>query len=243
MRTITVRTATNDPRPLDEFELIRRCFRDRGKPRPGTVLGIGDDAAVLDTGGLPLVHARATVAFSERDDACAVACQVFGGALIRLAAQAVTPRWATLALTLEAGMPDWIEPFSAAVTALCDSCRIELIGGDTTRGPGRVTVFASGTEAALHRRAGTLHPRTRTVAVRLPLAAARAPEPTIARIVSTLVELAGHGAAIRCDDGPHTEAGRRTLELTAHTDAAGASALRALAGRAELAAEGPGSDG
>ena len=80
-----------------------------------------------------------------------VARRAFGAAFIRLAAQAVTPRWATLGLTLEAGDPDWAERFAAATAAVCEACGVELIGGDTTRGPGRATVFALGTGSALAR--------------------------------------------------------------------------------------------
>ena len=129
---------------MDEFELITRCFRARTARRRGTVLGIGDDAALLDTGGLPLAHARATAPFAGSDDAGGIARQAFGTAFIRLAAQAATPRWATLGLTLEAIEPDWVERFAAAAAAICEACGVELVGGDTTRGPGRATVFALG---------------------------------------------------------------------------------------------------
>ena len=136
---------------MDEFELIERCFNARTARRRGTVLGIGDDAALLDTGGLPLANARATARFAGRDDAGEVARRAFGIAFIRLAAQAVTPRWATLGLTLEAGGSDWVERFAAATAAVCEACGVELVGGDTTRGPGRATVFALGTGNAIAR--------------------------------------------------------------------------------------------
>ena len=137
---------------MDEFELITRCFRDRATRRPDTVLGIGDDAALLDTGGRSLVHARATVSFCVGDDPGAIACRAFGGALLRLAARGPTPRWATLGLTLEADDRDWIEHFSTVAAAVCSANTVELIGGDTTRGPGRVTVFALGAQDALSHR-------------------------------------------------------------------------------------------
>ena len=216
---------------VDEFELIGRCFRDRAVRRPGTVLGIGDDAALLDTGGLPLVHARATAPFSTRDDAAGTARRVFGAAFIRLAAQGTTPRWATLGLTSEAADPDWIESFSAAAAALCDACRVELIGGDTTRGPGRATVFALGAERARSHLAVPPPPAV-TVEARLPLAPARATAHALADLVSVCTDLAARGAEIRCDDRPGTSDGARAdpLELFARTDAAGMDALRAAAG-------------
>ena len=150
---------------MDEFEIITRYFRDRAPRRPDTVLGIGDDAALLDTGGLPLVHVWATAAFSIGDDAAGVARYVFAAALLRLAARAVMPRWTTLGLTLEAAEPGWLEPFSTAATAVCEANGVELVGGDTTRGPGRATVFALGARAALPHRP---EPRPRATASRNP---------------------------------------------------------------------------
>lgn len=146
---------------MDEFELIARCFRDRTPRRPDTVLGIGDDAALLDPCGQPLVHTWATTAFPAGDDAAGVARYVFAAALLRLAARAVTPRWTTLGLTLEDVEPGWIERFSTAAASVCEANGVELIGGDTTRGPGRATVFALGAGPALPQRP---EPRPRTVA-------------------------------------------------------------------------------
>lgn len=217
---------------MDEFDLIGRCFRGRTTRRPGTVLGIGDDAALLDTGGPALAHARATVAFSERDNAAGTAHRVFGAALVRLAARAAAPRWTTLGLTLDANDPDWIEAFAAAAAAVCDACAVELIGGDTTRGPGRATVFALGTATALPR--GTVSaPPAGMVESRWPLAPERASAQAIAGLVSVCVDVAARGARIRCDETPGTGDDLRpgVLKLVARTDATGIDALNDAAAR------------
>ncbi len=217
---------------MDEFELIGRCFRGRTVRRPGTVLGIGDDAALLDTGGLPLVRAAATAAFSNRDDAAGTARRVFGAAFIRLAARAASPRWATLALTVEDGGPGRVESFAAAAAAVCDACGAELVGGDTTRGPGRATVFALGAGSALPRRTAP-RPPAAAVEARLRFAPARASEIAIAEVVSVCMEIAARGAGVRCGDPPGASsgAGPDVLELVACTDAAGRDALRRAARR------------
>ena len=222
--------AAGNGRFVDEFELIGRCFRDRATPRPGTVLGIGDDAALLDTGGLPLAHARATVPFSKHDDAAGTARRAFGAAFVRLAAQAVTPRWATLGLTFDPGGSDWTESFAAATAALCDAGAVELIGGDTTRGPGRATVFALGVDRVPPLPAAPRPPAER-VGIRLALA--RAPEHAIADLVRVCADLAARGAEIRFDETPGTSDDARAdvIELIARTDAAGRDALHALARR------------
>ncbi len=247
---------------MDEFELIARCFRDRTPRRPDTVLGIGDDAALLDTGGLPLVHAGATAAFSAHRDAAGVARRVFGAALLRLAARPATPRWATLALTLEAADPDWLEGFSTAAAAVCEASGVELAGGDTTRGPGRATVFALGAGAALPRRPES-RPRAAAIGVRLSLttadtaghvmvdtpehavadtpepATAGTPEQAIADLVSVCADLAGRGTEIHWCDVPNVEdragGGSRAPEFIALTDDGGAEALLAFANRCRLA--------
>ena len=231
---------------MDEFDLITHCFRHRTPRRPDTVLGIGDDAALLDTGGLPLVHAGATAAFSASDDAAGVARRVFGAALLRLAARAARPRWAALALTLEATDPGWLEGFSAAAAAVCEASGIELAGGDTTRGPGRATVFALGAEAVLPRPPES-RPRPAAIGLRLSLAMEDTPEHAIADLVSACADLAGRGTEIRCrdvsnpgdgegnggGDGTRDGAGddARALELIAYTGNGGMEALHAVARR------------
>ena len=219
---------------MDEFELIRRCFRNRvTRRRPGTVLGIGDDAALLDMSGLPLLRAWATVPFSGVGDATGASRYAFVAAFVRLAAQAATPRWATLALTLEADAHALAEPFAVAAAAVCDACGVELIGGDTTRGPGRATVFASGTEGARPRR-GAASPDA--AEARLALRATEAPDRVIADLFAACTELAAGGAVILCEGGPGDDesAGACSLDLVVRTDDASMDGLFEVARRLSL---------
>ena len=221
---------------VDEFELIGRCFRDRATRRPDTVLGIGDDSALLDAGGRPLVRAWATVPFSSvDDDGTGTARYAFTAAFIRLAARAATPRWATLALTLEAEADALLEPFAVAAAAVCDACGVELIGGDTTRGPGRATVFASGTGGA-HPRRGAAPPAAAAAVARIALSTPDAPDRDIADLVAACTELAAAGAAILCEGGPGGDesAGSRSLELVVRTDDAGMDEMFEAARRLSL---------
>ena len=211
---------------MDEFELIARCFRDPTVRRRGTVLGIGDDAAVLDTGGGRLVHARGSAAYRADTDPAGLARRVFGATFIRLATRSTAPRWATLGLTLDASGSAWIEHFAGAAAAVCDACGVELVGGDTTRGPGRATVFALGVERTGSRRPTPPRP-TAAASVRLPLGTAGTPGRAIADLVSACVALAGGGATILCEFGTDVDDGDRLLALVAYTDAAGLGLLRA----------------
>jgi thiamine-monophosphate kinase len=137
---------------LGEFELIRRFFmRDEAArgARPGVILGIGDDAAVL---ALPpdteLVAAVDTVVagrhFPEGTDAHSIGHRALAVNLSDLAAMGATPSWATLALTMPSVDAAWLERFAAGLLDLADSHGVTLVGGDTTRGPLTVSVQIMG---------------------------------------------------------------------------------------------------
>jgi thiamine-monophosphate kinase len=52
-----------------------------------------------------------------------------------IAAMGATPKWALLALALPDDDPAWLAGFARGLTALADAHGVELVGGDTTRGP------------------------------------------------------------------------------------------------------------
>jgi thiamine-monophosphate kinase len=52
-----------------------------------------------------------------------------------LAAMGAAPRWITLALALPVAEERWLAEFSAGLFALAERYSVDLIGGDTTRGP------------------------------------------------------------------------------------------------------------
>jgi thiamine-monophosphate kinase len=134
------------PSDLGEFELIRRFFmRPRAAGASGVVLGIGDDAALLEMPpGAELVAAvDAIVAgrhFPQGADARSVGHRALAVNLSDIAAMGATPAWATLALTLPGVDTAWLERFSAGLLDLADAHGVALVGGDTTRGPLTVSV-------------------------------------------------------------------------------------------------------
>jgi thiamine-monophosphate kinase len=128
------------PPELGEFDLIRRFFERRDAVQSGVILGIGDDAAVLDlAAGMDLVTAVDTIVagrhFPEGSDARSIGHRALAVNLSDIAAMGATPAWATLALTLPAADPEWLEGFSAGLLNLADIHAVALVGGDTTRGP------------------------------------------------------------------------------------------------------------
>jgi thiamine-monophosphate kinase len=157
------------PSDLGEFELIRRFFSRAAPPRAesGVILGIGDDAALLELPqGTDLVAAVDTLVagrhFPDGTDARSVGHRALAVNLSDLAAMGATPSWATLALTLPSADPEWLERFAAGLFDLADAHGVALVGGDTTRGPLTVSVQLLGhvpTGTALRRggaRAGDL---------------------------------------------------------------------------------------
>jgi thiamine-monophosphate kinase len=132
---------------LGEFELIRRFFVRAGSgPRdPSVLLGIGDDAALLEVPkGADLVAAVDTIVagrhFPESSDARAIGHRALAVNLSDMAAMGAKPAWATLALTMPSADPAWLEKFAAGFLNLADAHSVALVGGDTTRGPLTVSV-------------------------------------------------------------------------------------------------------
>jgi len=137
----------SSPSDLGEFELIRRFFiRDeKSRRESGVILGIGDDAALLDLPkGTDLVAAVDTIVagrhFPEDADARSVGHRALAVNLSDIAAMGATPLWATLALTMPSVDPDWLTRFAAGFLDLADAHAVALVGGDTTRGPLSISV-------------------------------------------------------------------------------------------------------
>ncbi|WIO73966.1 thiamine-phosphate kinase [Porticoccaceae bacterium LTM1] len=134
---------------IGEFDLIKSYFSDLQELSPGLVLGIGDDAAVVNVpADQQLVVATDTlvsgVHFPEDLDPGYIAARTLLTNLSDLAAMGAEPRWFTLALTLPESNPDWLQRFSEGLAKAARQYRCSLIGGDTTRGPLTVTIAIHG---------------------------------------------------------------------------------------------------
>jgi thiamine-monophosphate kinase len=130
---------------LTEFTLIDRYFRNCTPKRPDVRLGVGDDAALLDSpAGCDLVAAIDTlvdgVHFPHGCPPRSVGHRVLAVNLSDLAAMGAKPAWALLALTLPNINEDWLSEFAAGFSDLARSHDVALVGGDTTSGPLCATV-------------------------------------------------------------------------------------------------------
>ena len=136
-----------------EFELIRRYFVREGGAAPGPGRGasvIGDDCALLAApSGLALAVTTDMLAegahFFPGTDPRRLGHKSLAVNLSDLAAMGADPRWFLLALALPEADEPWLAAFAAGMFALADAHRIELVGGDTTRGPRTITITAIGT--------------------------------------------------------------------------------------------------
>lgn len=129
-----------------EFHLINRYF---DRPLGHTVLGIGDDAAILQPReGYELVASTDTlvegVHFFAAADPDKLGHKALAVNLSDLAAMAAEPRWALLALTLPDADERWVEQFAKGFFRLALENAVDLVGGDTTRGPRSITVTVLG---------------------------------------------------------------------------------------------------
>jgi thiamine-monophosphate kinase len=148
---------------MTEFDLIRRYFT---RAAPTALLGIGDDAALLQvsTGNVLAVSSDMLVCgthFLPGADPYMLGHKTLAVNLSDMAAMGAAPRWAALAIALpgkDGGGADeaWLERFSAGFFALADQYGVELVGGDTTRGPLNlcVTIFGEVPARQALRRSG-----------------------------------------------------------------------------------------
>ncbi len=124
-----------------EFALIERYFTH---PTRQTVLGVGDDGAILRVApGCQLVVSTdmlvAGIHFLPDANPEDLGWKVLAVSVSDLSAMGAQPRWALLAAALpsveNAADEAWIEKFAAGFFACAETFDIDVIGGDTTKSP------------------------------------------------------------------------------------------------------------
>ena len=120
-----------------EFELIRRYF---AKPANKAVLGTGDDCALLRPApGVDFAVSTDMLLegshFLPGTDPQKLGRKALAVNLSDLAACGADPVYALLAVALPQPDETWIEAFARGFFSLADAHDVELVGGDTTRGP------------------------------------------------------------------------------------------------------------
>ncbi len=134
---------------LGEFQLIERFFTRQRVKRDDVALGVGDDCALLrmpsdarlavtmDT----LVEGRH---FPQGTDPAALGHKALAVNLSDLAAMGAEPAWITLSLSLPSVDEAWLDAFAGGLFQLAEAHGVQLVGGDTVRGPLTITLQAHG---------------------------------------------------------------------------------------------------
>ncbi|WP_194205234.1 thiamine-phosphate kinase [Superficieibacter sp. 1612_C1] len=132
-----------------EFSLIARYFDRVRSSRLDVETGIGDDCALLN------IPEKQTLAISTDTLVCGIhflpdidpadlACKALAVNVSDLAAMGADPAWLTLALTLPEVNEPWLAAFSDSLFEQLNYYDMQLIGGDTTRGPLSMTLGIHG---------------------------------------------------------------------------------------------------
>ena len=122
---------------MSEFNLIAKYFT---RPTPQADLGVGDDAALLRvTAGQQLAISADMLVAGTHFFPDALPYHIGWKSLAvnvsDMAAMGATPKWATLAIALPEVNEPWLAEFSRGFFACAQAFNVDLIGGDTTRGP------------------------------------------------------------------------------------------------------------
>ena len=131
---------------LGEFDLIRHFF---SRSTSSAILGIGDDAALLPVSPGKALAVSTDMLVSGRHFFAAADPYFLGRKslavnLSDMAAMGAKPRWATLSLALPDADAAWLAPFSDGFYSIADEYGVELVGGDTTKGPLNICVQIMG---------------------------------------------------------------------------------------------------
>ena len=134
---------------MAEFDIIQQHFANWQSENASVVLGIGDDAAVIEVPDehqlvvttdlfLPGIH------FPENTSAEDIAYKALAVNLSDLAAMSAKPGWFTLSLSIPKIDNNWLEKFSHSLAETARFYNIALVGGDTNQGPLTINIQAMG---------------------------------------------------------------------------------------------------
>lgn len=130
--------------PSGEFALIARHLTTLGARRTDVVLGVGDDAAILDH---PSSHGlrSAAMCISLAGHSNALVMRTINESIRHLATElsdeGFSPAWVTLALTLPQFDNVLVQSIAGALHEACLQHNLAVIGGDTTAGKASLTIF------------------------------------------------------------------------------------------------------
>lgn len=134
---------------LSEFGLIERYFKGGMAARGDVLLGVGDDAALLQppqgqTLALSLDTLVKGVHFPEDTSPENIGYKALAVNLSDMASMGAEPAWMLLGLTLPAADEAWLDGFCRGMGRLAAEHGVALVGGDTTHGSLTISVQICG---------------------------------------------------------------------------------------------------
>ncbi|GKX62349.1 thiamine-phosphate kinase [Pragia fontium] len=132
-----------------EFDIIARYFNRQGNTRKDVRLGIGDDCALLVPSQKQYLAISTDtlvsgIHFLPDIDPADLGYKALAVNLSDLAAMGADPAWVSLALTLPEINEPWLDAFSDSFFRQLNYYGMQLIGGDTTKGPLSLTLTING---------------------------------------------------------------------------------------------------
>ncbi len=133
----------------DEFAIIKRYFSNIGKSTGCTILGVGDDAAVMEVpAGEQLVLSMDTLVAGVHFpvDTCPadIAYKARAVNISDLVAMAANPAWFLMSLTLPQNDVSWLEQFANELRQAAGLFELPLVGGDICQGALSITIQVAG---------------------------------------------------------------------------------------------------
>ena len=134
---------------MTEFELISQYINSQSLSRRDVLEGIGDDCAILDVPenkslAISMDTLIEGVHFPKNTSAYSIGYKSLAVNLSDLAASGAEPAWVTMSLTMPESDENWLTDFLDGFFTLAQQFNVQLVGGDTTRGPLSISVQAHG---------------------------------------------------------------------------------------------------
>ncbi|MCO7225737.1 thiamine-phosphate kinase [Pleionea sp. CnH1-48] len=134
---------------VSEFNIIEQFFVRKEGDRRDVVLGIGDDCALLNVPSdqclaVSMDTLNEGIHFLSGTAPADIAHKAIAVNLSDLAAMGAEPAWVSLSLSMPTAELGWLQSFSDTFHELLHHYGLQVIGGDTTRGPLAITLQVHG---------------------------------------------------------------------------------------------------
>ncbi|TQV74089.1 thiamine-phosphate kinase [Aliikangiella marina] len=134
---------------MNEFDIIDQFLNIKTGQRKDVIKGIGDDCALVKVPrgqrlALSMDTLIAGVHFLADANAADVAHKAVAVNLSDLSAAGAEPAWITVSLSLPEFDENWLMDFHRGLKKIADFFTVQVIGGDTCRGPLSITIQAHG---------------------------------------------------------------------------------------------------